>query len=312
MAPKFTLHGNVRSRHKILSLLALILFLLILTATQARASVNFVRISAHWDGDEVSLQWETSSEVDNSGFYIHRSLQQNTGYTVVNEDPIPSLAEEQGGSLYEYIDFNINSNTVYWYRIEAVANDSVSQFSDPVPAGPGVIATPTRTATPPVVGPTPTTNGSPYPAPGTEDPNALNTSTPVSYPGPEGNPSPVPNSPTPTLRSATATLSGLQPALTPSPGGTLLQGTITPTRIQEGSEISTTANLTETATLIPLPNLTLIFPEPTEIALLVTATPEAAPPSPWSTPRRLVPLTLVVMIWVILGAWFYYSQRNIS
>jgi hypothetical protein len=76
--------------------------------------------------------------------------------------------------------------------------------------------------------------------------------------------------------------------------------------------ITTTANLTVTATLIPLPTLTLIFPEPTEVAMLVTATPQATPPSPWSNPRRLVPMALVVMIWVILGAWFYYSQRNIS
>jgi hypothetical protein len=56
----------------------------------------------------------------------------------------------------------------------------------------------------------------------------------------------------------------------------------------------------------------LIFPEPTEVALLVTVTPEAPPISPWSSPRRLVPLGLVIMIWVILGAWFYYSQRNIT
>jgi hypothetical protein len=78
------------------------------------------------------------------------------------------------------------------------------------------------------------------------------------------------------------------------------------------AEIETTSPMTTTTTLIPMPELTVIFPETREAASLVTAT-AATPPAggPWSSPQRIAPLALVLLVWLILGVWFYYSQRNL-
>jgi hypothetical protein len=76
--------------------------------------------------------------------------------------------------------------------------------------------------------------------------------------------------------------------------------------------IVTTSPLTTTTTMIPMPELTLVFPKTREAASLVTATAEPPPAEgPWSSPQRIAPLALVLLVWLILGIWFYYSQRNL-
>lgn len=143
-----------------------------------------------------------------------------------------------------------------------------------------------------------------YPPPVPTDPNY--TQTPNAYPGAEGSQTPlVPPTvgPSPTA--------GLAATVTPA-FPTPVFPTLTPNLTLAVPVITTASGLTTTATLIPLPALTLVFPQQRAAAELVTATPDPSqPPPPWTQPQRLVPLALIGMIWVILAGWFFYSQREL-
>lgn len=136
-----------------------------------------------------------------------------------------------------------------------------------------------------------------YPAPGT-----VTTSIPTQI---AVSPTPLPPavSPSPTIGGAATVTPGFPTPIFP---------TLTPNLTLAVPVITTTSGLTTTATLIPLPALTLVFPKQRVAALLVTATPDPRQPlPPWTQPQRLVPLALVGMIWVILAGWFYYAQREL-
>ena len=74
--------------------------------------------------------------------------------------------------------------------------------------------------------------------------------------------------------------------------------------------------LTATATLIPLPTITLQFPKATETVFLLMA--RRQPGSQELTKqnqtsgltrfRRLWPFILLFTIWIVLGVWFIFSQ----
>lgn len=152
------------------------------------------------------------------------------------------------------------------------------------------------------------TTHSAYPGPGNAT-EVYSTPTANTYPGPAGTQAPsATNAP---FASATPRLVTSTPALLPTvPQAATLTpgGAATPSAV-----INPPLNLPATPTLVPLPALTMIFPSHQEAAPLVTATPfPTEPSSAWATPQRVVPLALIVMIWVILGAWFFYSQRNLS
>jgi hypothetical protein len=74
--------------------------------------------------------------------------------------------------------------------------------------------------------------------------------------------------------------------------------------------------LTATATLIPLPTITLQFPKATETGFLLMARRQPGSQeltkqnqtSGLSRFRRLWPFILLFTIWIVLGVWFIFSQ----
>ncbi len=150
-----------------------------------------------------------------------------------------------------------------------------------------------------------TSTDSSYPAPETLSPEIFYTPTRRTYPGAATLPPP----PATIVPSASPTF---QPSRTPSFVPPTQEGTLETESVSE-TPLGFTGYMTETATLIPLPELTLIFPQQNQSSLLITATPNAAlESSSWATPQRIVPLALILLIWIILGSWFYFSQRNLN
>jgi hypothetical protein len=74
--------------------------------------------------------------------------------------------------------------------------------------------------------------------------------------------------------------------------------------------------LTATATLIPLPTITLQFPKATETGFLLVARRQPGSQdlskqeeiSGFTRLRRLWPFVLLFTIWIVLGVWFIFSQ----
>jgi hypothetical protein len=300
-----------------LSLKAVLAVLIILSAAWSviavKAAVTLTYFVAQGQADSIRLTWETASELDNSGYYIRRSLTQTGQFNRISSF-IPSIGDSLIGATYFFTDTSVTIGIVYWYQLESVDFSQNSQLYDPVSAVAGsAFATQTaiaRTPTATVSTATATTIS----ATATSTPIRTATQAPTStgaYPGP-----------------ATSTLPVLQPASTTiPPGGGNLASTELPTADLTNSSAALTAGNAApgTATLIPLPEITLEFSTPapgssTPGAIAMGSGAQAGPTSAdtgpsssgWLTPGRMVFLGLILLVWVLLGVWFFFSMKRVQ
>ncbi len=244
-------------------------------------------------GTSILIEWWTSDETNNTGFYIQRSQAITSGYQRITNF-ITTDWDGLQSAYYYYFDENVTQEVIYYYRIEAVDKQGVSTFSGPTPGSTNqmlptftvsaVLPTRTPTATQPVLNPSATLTPSSTATPGTSNV----TNTPVT----PGIPSP-----------------------TPSVTGSSLSQTITP-------EITGTVLPSMTATFEPLPTIILTFPatqtqppQPVAQKQAVIETPIPTPVPPLSLignlPSRLVSVGfIVVAIWVCLGAFLVFMVHQ--
>ena len=76
---------------------------------------------------QVTIAWETQSELNNAGFFIKRSQQKNGEFTVVNPTMIPGAGTVSEKQSYTYTDTTAKPNIVYYYQIEDVSLDGNRQ-----------------------------------------------------------------------------------------------------------------------------------------------------------------------------------------
>ena len=164
--------------------LAIVLLILGATRTatfdkRALAAVTLVSFTATGGDGQVLLEWETATEIENVGFFVHRSTAEVGEYVRIS----PFIPSEAGGIIgaeYSYLDQDVQNGTTYYYKLESVATDGSSELYGPISATPGVQptatapATTTATATPP---PPPTATPTPFPWP-TATPTPTPTLTP--------------------------------------------------------------------------------------------------------------------------------------
>jgi len=267
--------------HKVLLLLVLSVGLLIVIFSGVRAAVTLIYFNAIPQDRRVILLWETATELDNAGFFINRSTEQDSGFQRINDNIIPPRGDGVSGATYEYADSDVVNGTLYWYKLESIDLNQNSSFFEPVSAMPGTDGTTSPTATPV---PTSTYDGSSGTSP---------TSTSQAYPAPT-NPVSVPY-PSPTS-STSSFFSEDQTGATP---------------IIE-------ANLAgPTATLIPFPTVTILFPAtdtPTSMRDIgVTFVEASTDPDQLFISRvlRFWPMGLILLIWVLIAAWFFITQKHI-
>ena len=271
---------------KIYKSLALVFVIVILfTQTQlVNAAVDLLYFRTQSGVNNITLQWETATEIDNAGFYIQRSLEINAGYQRITSF-IASQGDQFTGHYYEYNDQTVSSGIGYYYKLEIVSAGGDSEYSDAVN---GIInvSTPTTTTTQAI--------------------NPTNTPTPTS--------TNVVSIPTSTL-TRTATL--VPTRRNPTPSATVPTGptqTITP---------AYTPSQTPTTTLMPLPAITLIFPAFTATTTPVTAITQSSSISDINTSQdnsdrsvfsqRLKLLIIVVIIlWVVLALFLVIYFRQVK
>ncbi len=273
----------------------------------AQAAVTLVSFTASAGLDEVLLDWETATELDNAGFYIRRGINQSGPFTRISPF-VPSEGDPLIGAFYLWVDDTVVNGTTYWYQLEAVDLSQNSEFYGPVSATPGefdptgsptATRTPTRTVTP--TGPTSTATSTIPPV--TTTPGTQASSTPSSaYPAPA---------------TATAIPTAVQfPTAVQLPTNTGLPGTAGPLPSVELPE----AAVSGTITLVPFPELTLTFPEG---GIILPGTPsETQTPTPtaesgasgisWFPLGGILLVVILVLIWGLLGGIFYLSFRRVS
>jgi len=304
-------------RHRLFVFLTqvVILSLIILGgAPAAWASVSLVSFTATGEPDQVFVEWETATEFGISGFYVLRSTSQNGTYVRASD-----LFEPQGdqflGWVYTWIDVEVVNGSTYWYKLEVV--EQVSQFFGPVSATPGVQQpTSTQTRTPTSTQPSPTATsttpadqtGTPTPTPtNIIDPTITRTATTITQAPTSTSsgayPAPRTTTPVPPAAQQAATQTGF-PA---PPPPTLPTPPPSPTQVVSG-----------TITLIPYPELTLTFPEGGILLpgkATSTSTQPVVIPQPstgWFPTGGILLVVILVVIWSLLGVWFYLSFQRIQ
>ena len=75
----------------------------------------------------VVITWATQSELNNTGFFIKRSLQKDGEFKVINATMIPGAGTTSEKQSYTYEDTTAQSNVVYYYQIEDVSLDGDRQ-----------------------------------------------------------------------------------------------------------------------------------------------------------------------------------------
>ena len=76
---------------------------------------------------QVTVTWETQSELNNAGFYIKRSQQQDGEFVIVNPTMIAGAGTTSEKQSYSYADTTAQPNIVYYYQIEDVSLDGNRQ-----------------------------------------------------------------------------------------------------------------------------------------------------------------------------------------
>ncbi len=260
---------------------ALLLLVVFITSVSfdvvsTEAAIDLISFTAVADDAEgaILLEWETGTETNNAGFYLVRSTLENGTYTRINA-LIPSDSPDgTTGAYYYFYDETISTGVTYWYKLETIDTNGVSEFHGPASAMlEGDTPTPTASATNTQTGaltdtPTPTPTASETLVPGQNTPTVTSTTS-----------APKTSTPTATMivvLTATATPTSLDSTTAVSVGET-----DTPAPTSEGGRP------TSTITLMPLPTIELLFPVPSATASPVpTVTPTLSPTSQTPQPSQ--------------------------
>jgi archaellin len=84
----------------------------------------------------VALTWETGSEIDNLGFHLYRSQNEDGPYERITSRPIPGLGSSPAGAEYEYVDSGLTNGVMYFYQLEDIETTGRTERHGPVSATP--------------------------------------------------------------------------------------------------------------------------------------------------------------------------------
>ncbi len=92
-------------------------------------AVELLSFSATARQKTIDLKWNTSSETNNKGYNVTRSLSPNAGFEWIGWVDGKGMAAE-----YTFTDNNVRNNTTYYYQLEQVDYDETTNYSNIVSA----------------------------------------------------------------------------------------------------------------------------------------------------------------------------------
>ncbi len=308
----------------------------VMLPSSGKAAVTLVYFKAIPESAKVYFEWKTASEQNNAGFVINK-LKDGGDYSNVNdylplqytegEDFYP--AQEEGDVYYaeyynddsdyvRYYDEDVTDGVTYWYRLESVDNSNNSVYSDPVSVFIGSTPTPTVTNTS-QAGQATSTPTATQAAGVTSTNTATSTVTPTKTKSSTTKKTATPQRTATTTTSSagtfpTATTQSQPPNNNPPPGD---QQATAVAQTNEAAQQIISPEVQATATLIPLPSITMVFPtamgnRPADDAANVTDNAPKTNSASWLTPQRMVVVFVIASIWIMLGGWFYLSFKRLE
>jgi hypothetical protein len=271
-----------------LYILCLFVFSFLIPWKSSSASVELLYFLPITDADSITLIWETATEINNAGFYIQRSEDADDNFTRISQF-IPSQGDPFTGHYYEYLDGSAQPGILYYYILEIVGADGISEYSEIISAIMGGF-TPTPTITPTLTPPgglTPTITITP-------NPSLTPTASGVVY--------------TPTTRPGVT-----RPAIIAT-SPSFLPTSLTETR-------APTVTQTPTQTLQPLRGDGLAFPEVTATETMLASNvseplADANDLSPSSLPTEVpsnsgLLILIIILLWVVLAIFLALYIRRL-
>lgn len=80
----------------------------------------------------VIVEWTTESEVNQAGFNIYRSENQDGPYVKLNDSLIPSSPDPLSGGVYSFADTTVKAGVTYYYELEDVELDGKTTMHGPI------------------------------------------------------------------------------------------------------------------------------------------------------------------------------------
>jgi uncharacterized repeat protein (TIGR01451 family) len=96
-------------------------------------AVTLSNFSAEVQGDHILIAWETTSEIDSTGFNLYRSLSPTDQPALLGFTP-SAAPGSSSGAAYRFEDFDVQPGLTYWYWVEAIDVNGVATRFDPVSA----------------------------------------------------------------------------------------------------------------------------------------------------------------------------------
>ncbi len=98
--------------------------------------VELCAFTANLRDGHVLLRWSTASEINNSGFEIYRSTEEEGNYQLISSYLSNPQLRGAGNSVstrnYEYLDVTVIPGNRYWYKLADVDNNGVRRFHGPI------------------------------------------------------------------------------------------------------------------------------------------------------------------------------------
>jgi hypothetical protein len=109
------------------------------TTTVPPTVVSLIDFNAIPGNRIVTLGWSTASEIDNAGFNIYRTENENGNYTKINSTLIPAQGSSTQGASYEFTDNDVQNRKAYFYKLEDIDLNGTATMHGPVSATPRLI-----------------------------------------------------------------------------------------------------------------------------------------------------------------------------
>ncbi|MFQ5629655.1 MAG: Calx-beta domain-containing protein [bacterium] len=95
-------------------------------------SVALASFEATTGSKGVDLVWQTSTEMDNDGFHLFRSQQQDSGYQQINANLIAGAGTATDPQNYAYTDTNVVTGQKYYYQLGSVHTGGSMYLHTPI------------------------------------------------------------------------------------------------------------------------------------------------------------------------------------